>query len=55
MAKKSVRKSSTKTAAKRPFHHKVTRHLDKPVNTLLGYTVILLFLVVTLVVLASYM
>lgn len=51
MAKKAARSSKTK----KPAHHKVAHHLEKPVNTLLGYTVILLFLVVTLIILATYL
>lgn len=50
MAKKKL-KSSTK----HPVHHRVAKHLDKPVNSLFGYTVILLFLVVTLVMVMTYM
>lgn len=50
MAKKTVKK-----AAKHPVHHKVAKHLDRPVNSMFGYTVILLFLVVTLAVLMQYM
>lgn len=45
-----------KTSAKKTkIHHKVGQHLDKPVNTIIGYTVILVFLVVTLVILAGYL
>jgi len=50
MAKKTVKKT-----AKHPVHHKVAKHLDRPVNSMLGYSVILLFLVVTLAVLMQYM
>lgn len=50
MAKKKV-----KAKPQHKVHHKVAKHLDKPVNSLFGYTVILLFLVVTLVMVMTYM
>jgi hypothetical protein len=50
-AKKAVKASKTQ----HKVHHRVARHLEKPVDTLLGYTIILMFLVATLVILATYM
>ena len=49
MAKKTTNRS------KRPLHHHVTTQLEKPVGSLLSYTIILMFLVATLVILATYM
>jgi tetrahydromethanopterin S-methyltransferase subunit E len=51
MAKKKV---AAKKTINHPVHHKVAKHLDRPVNSIFGYTVILLFLVVTLAVLMSF-
>lgn len=54
--KVAKRKVAAKAAPrKKALHHKVAHHLEKPVNTLLGYTVILVFLVITLVLLATYL
>jgi hypothetical protein len=47
--KKAVKAKNT------PIHHKVARHIEKPVSSLLSYTIILMFLVATLVILATYM
>lgn len=49
----SMAKKAKKSSAK--VHHKVAHHLEKPVDTLLGYTIILMFLVATLVILATYL
>lgn len=50
-----AKKKQTKSTTRHPVHHRVAKHLDKPVNSLFGYTIILLFLVVTLAILATYM
>jgi hypothetical protein len=52
MAKK---KTAAKPAKKTALHHKAAHHLEKPVSSLLSYTIILMFLVATLVILATYM
>ncbi len=44
----------TQKAQPKKIHHKVANHLEKPVSTLFGYTIILMFLVATLVILATY-
>jgi hypothetical protein len=53
MAKKKVSRSVK--SSKKPLHHHVAQHLEKPVGSLLSYTIILMFLVATLVILATYM
>lgn len=54
-AKKKAVVAKSKKAASTPVHHKVARHMERPVSGLLAYTIILMFLVATLIMLATYL
>jgi hypothetical protein len=55
-AKKKASVSKTRKAAHHPaVHHRVSRHMERPVSGLLAYTIILMFLVATLIMLATYL
>ena len=54
-AKKKAVASRSRKAASPAVHHRVAKHMERPVSGLLAYTIILMFLVATLIMLATYL
>ncbi len=52
---KAKKKSAVSKTKKVALHHHVARHMERPVSGLLAYTIILMFLVATLIMLATYL